>query len=359
MKRFCISLSCFCALFILSCKNEPSSSTGKESRLQYAPQVNQVEVVTLSPSPFNQEIFANGKLVASRRSRLYFRTTGMITEILAGNGRWIRKGDVLARVDDREKRLALESARLSVEKAELDLFSDLAGLGYVAKDTTGVPKDVLLNAKMRSGYSSAVMALERSLLDLDHTCLCAPYSGKVADLAYKTFDMVGSDPFCTLIDDSSYDVEFQVFESEIPGIAVGRSVQVYPFAQGSDARDAVITSVNPSIDKNGQILVKARLKGDPSFMDGMNVRVIVRNSIPEQLIVPKAAVVIRDNEEVVFRYKMGKAEWVYVKTQASNSTQHVIKANQERGAVLSPGDSIIISGNLNLADGSSVTLKSN
>jgi len=93
--------------------------------------------------------------------------------------------------------------------------------------------------------------------------------------------------------------------------------------------------------------------------DGMNVRVAVRQKIAGQLVVPKSAVVIRDNLEVLFRYKEGRAQWTYVHTSLANSREYVVEANRDRSAELDPGDLIIVSGNLNLADGSEVTLTDN
>ena len=91
----------------------------------------------------------------------------------------------------------------------------------------------------------------------------------------------------------------------------------------------------------------------------MNVRVAVRQKIAGQLVVPKSAVIIRDNLEVLFRYKEGRAQWTYVHTSLANSREYVVEANRDRSAELDPGDLIIVSGNLNLADGSEVTLTDN
>jgi len=76
------------------------------------------------------------------------------------------------------------------------------------------------------------------------------------------------------------------------------------------------------------------------------------------LVVPRSAVVIRDNLDVLFTYTPdGKAHWVYVNILDSNSDSFVIEANADRNAKLSEGEQVIISSNLNLADGSAVTLK--
>ena len=70
--------------------------------------------------------------------------------------------------------------------------------------------------------------------------------------------------------------------------------------------------------------------------------------MPSQMVVPKSAVVIRDNLEVLFRYSKGKSIWTYVHVQMANSESYVVTANTARGAELNIGDTIIIKGNLNL-----------
>ena len=115
--------------------------------------------------------------------------------------------------------------------------------------------------------------------------------------------------------------------------------------------------MNPLIDKNGQVAVRARIAGAAGLVDGMHVRVIVQRSVPGQLVVPKSAVVIRDNLDVLFTYTDdGKAHWTYVNILASNADSHVVIANVARGARLEEGDRVIVSGNLNLADESEVVL---
>ena len=111
------------------------------------------------------------------------------------------------------------------------------------------------------------------------------------------------------------------------------------------------------MDKNGQIAVTASVKNDGTLIDGMNVRVTVEKDVPDRLVVPKSAVVIRDNLEVLFRHKDGKALWTYVHTVMSSGDSYVVVPNTDRGAELNEGDEVIVSGNLNLADGSTVTVK--
>ena len=341
----------------VSCGQNKGTGNGDEM-LEYSPQVNEVEVIRLEETDFQWQLLANGKLSASKRSRLPFRTAGVITEINVRNGQRVSEGEVLGRQDSREQALALESARISFAKAELDLYDNIAGLGYPARDTSGVPAGMLAVARTRSGYNAAANALRQAEYVFGNTILKAPFTGVVADVAYRQYDMTGSDPFCTLVDDSAFDVDFMVLESEYPNVSAGMDVTVTPFVDGNRSMTGRIISVNPAVDKNGQVLVRARVSNDGSLVDGMNVRVKVESPVPGRLVVPKSAVVIRDRQHVLFRYKGGKALWTYVNVLMSNSGSYAVEANTERGATLSAGDTVIVSGNLNIADGSEVILKS-
>ena len=312
-----------------------SGESEDTARLEYTPQVNEVDTVILSRRTFRRQLTANGKLSAVRKSALGFRSSGIIASVNAENGDAVRKGDVIASLDMTEKRLALRSARLSLEKAEMELYDVLAGLGYIV----------------------AVYSLEGAEYDYTGASITAPFSGKVAGVELKPYDASGSSPFCTLIDDSEFDVTFTVLEAEYGFLARGLKVKVEPFSSSGDVLYGEIVSVNPSVDENGLVSVKARVPNDGSLVDGMNVSVSVEKDVDARLVVPKSAVVIRDNEYVLFRYVDGRARWTYVHIVMDNSESYAVEANVERGAELEEGDAVIISGNLNLADDSEVRIK--
>ena len=177
----------------------------------------------------------------------------------------------------------------------------------------------------------------------------------MADVELKEYERV-SGVFCTLLDDSRLSVRFTVLESEYGFLSVGQEVSVSPYADLRKEIKGKITAINPTIDAHGQVQVDATIVNDGSLTDGMNVKVFVRKAVPDQVVVPKSAVVIRDNLEVLFRYENGKARWTYVHTSLANNKEYVVEANKERGAELNVGDIIITSGNLNLADGSEVNI---
>ncbi len=343
---------------LTACRNGGNpAEPADESKLPYTPEVNEVEVVPLRRQTFQMQLLANGKLSAARKSALYFAESGQLVEVAVSNGGSVGQGAVIARLDSREQESRLESARIEVERTRLDYLSFLAGQGYAVADSASVPQDVQNLAAIRSGYAAARNSFAQAQRALDGTVLRAPFGGKVADVRLKQWDRTTAEPFCTLIADNVFEVEFSALESEYPFLQTGQPVQVSLFGDEDRPVRGTIRSINPSVDKNGQILVTATVPGSPRMLDGMNVKVIVERALPDQLVVPKSAVVIRDNLEVLFRYNNGRSDWVYVHTLNANSESFTVRANTDRAAELHEGDLIIVSGNLNLAEGSKVTIK--
>lgn len=345
-------------LILTACFGKSGDEAGNaEGRLVSHPQVNEVEVITLQRQDFSRQIRSNGKLSAASRAALAFGTSGEIGEIAVRNGRLVSRGSVLARLVRPDLELALERARVSLERSRLDLYDRLAGMGYAAGDTLTPPAEVLSLAKSRCGYDVAELAVRQARQDLEGTVLRAPFDGRVADLKQKVHDRT-TGPFCTLVDDRRFEVDFAITEREYSFVKAGQAVRVEPFASGGSVFTGRVEDINPLVDEHGQISVRASVSNTGGLLEGMNVKVLIEQTVPGQLVVPRSAVVVRDNMDVLFVLTpQGRARWTYVHIVAENSTSYSVEANTDRGAELKEGDRVIVSGNLNLADESEVTVK--
>ncbi len=344
-------------MLVVSCFNGGRPKDFAEVKQEYTPVVNEVDVITIKEENFPLQLLSNGKLSASKRSALCFRQSGIVAKVYVSNGSRVSAGQVIAELENSDQQAAISAATLELERTALDLQDALIGLGYPLDKQDSIPKEVMNTASIRSGYRAAKNNLAQAKRMLEGTILRAPFSGRVANIKVKQWEPSGSEPFCTVLSDNEFDVSFTILESEHDFIAQGQRVSVSTFSGGAPVSGRIV-SVNPAVDKNGQIDVTARIRAADGMLDGMNVKVTVDKMISSQLVVPKSAVVMRDGLEVLFRFDgENKAEWVYVNTLFANSTSYAVRANADRGATLKAGDMIIINGNLNLADGSHVKLK--
>lgn len=317
-----------------------------------------VKVIVLRRTSFKNEIVSNGKLKALNKSNLVFNVSEKLVELNVKNGTRVKKGDIIARLRQEQLREDLEQARVQLYRATLDLQDVLIGLGYDMKDSLNIPTNVMEVAQIRSGYTNAKAAYNKALYNYSNSVLKAPFNGIVANIKHKLYDQVNTgEIFCSLIDDSKFEVEFLVMESELNYVKPQTVVEVVPFNMQNIRCRGYINEINPVVDENGLVTIKAVIENKDNLLEGMNVKIYIQNDIPGQLVVPKSAVVIRDNKEVLFRYTAGKAYWTYIKTIYENSTSYAVIADEERSATLNEGDTVIISNNLNLAHDSKVIIE--
>ena len=314
-----------------------------------------VDTAMLGKKTFQKQIVCNGKLRAELNSALNFKTSGVINSIRVGNGSYVKKGQVLAVLDEKDAKKELEKAQRQMEKAYIDLQDELIGQGYM-EDTLQVPSKVLQNAKVSSNYSSAEDALDQAKRKVEECKLMAPFSGRVANLSAKIYDQSGNS-FCTLIDDATFDVEFKVLEAEFKEVFKDQQVKVVPYIDDSKSFVGTVNEINPLIDENGQIMVRARVRNSGGYlMEGMNVKILLEREVPDCFVVAKDAVITRNGYSVIFCYQNGKAVWKYVDIVMSNVDSHVITGSKEKKTMLDEQDRVITSNNINLDDGTPVSL---
>lgn len=267
--------------------------TGEASdmaRAEHSDQSVEVEVIELKEGPFRRQIATNGRLRAKNKSVLSFKTSGVVERIAVVNGQSVAAGDVLAELDKTDARSALTSATQGFEKANIDLNDAIIGFGYSGIDDPNVPENTMKLARTRSGYNSAELNLQNARSTVDACTLRAPFAGKVASLKGNAHERSAGE-FCTLVDDSRLIVAFSVLETELDFVQKGNVVRVASFFDPGNHVQGRIVSVNPLVDDNGQVQVEAEIANNGTFIDGMNVKLLVENVVQGKLVVPKSAVV--------------------------------------------------------------------
>lgn len=312
---------------------------------------NEVDVQILKKRDFNHELISNGKISARTKADLRFETSEVVACIHVKNGDRVRKGQKLAELDRFRLEQKLTQAETSMLKAELELKDVLIGQGYVVEDLSTVPAATLKLAKVKSGYEQAKSQYELAKRETEHATLIAPFDGIVANLFSKTYNQAStSEVFCSIIGTGGMEANFTVLENELAFIEIGDKVTVTPYA-GGETFEGVVSEVNPLVDANGMVKVRAIVSAREKLFSGMNVRISVCRSLGAQLVIPKTAVVLRSGKQVVFTLKDGRAMWNYVHTGLENGTECVVsaKSNAKDTDGLMEGDTVIVSGNLNLA----------
>lgn len=334
-----------CATLTACGNSSDAGSDANDSITTVLPsKIAEVKTMTLHPSVFSHEIVSNGKMSAHDFADLNFAgSDAVIDKIYVKNGDRVRKGQPIASLDRFKLENTLKQNRNDLDKARLELADVLIGQGYDPDNTDAVPAEVMRLARLRSGLDQAETVIAATQRSLDESTLTAPFDGVVANLFQKAHNRPdGSTPFCRIVSTGAMDVEFSVLESELKMLRPGDEVTVTAFASDETGTGRV-SEINPVVDNDGLVKVRATVNGAGGLFDGMNVKVSVRRALEESLVVPKTAVVLRTGKQVVFTHKDGKALWNYVHTGLENMTQCVIDDGLEDGM------EVIYDGNVNLA----------
>lgn len=337
---------------IVACNNKASKKNNENLKLENKIS-NQVNIFELNSKIFKIKLISNGLLKSPQQTQLFFKTQGEITKIYANNASFVKNGMVVATLDSRASLLAIQQAQDQLKKAAFTLNKLLIDYGGNDLDTNSIKPRFLESIKVQSGYYEAQTALKNAKMQYENTFLIAPFSGVIANLKTKAYNQASLiEPFCTLLNPKSLEVEAFILESELKTVGLGQKASVKPLANINKTYSGVISEINPQVEKTGLISIKIKiLNPDPNLLDGMNARVEIEKTLTNQFVIPKSAIVDRSGRKVVFTYENGLAKWHYVTVVYENDTEAAIAKG------LKAGEQVIIAGNLNLGHDAKVILK--
>ena len=273
--------------------------TGQSSPANDSTQIVMDSVTTSAPTPITSIdslapagfIKTMGKVVTARFADLSFETALPIERVLVRNGQQVRRGQVLAQLDQfklrnaiEQQQRAVEQAQLQIEQAHLQMQDVIISQGYDPDKASAIPSDVKHNADVKSGYALAKskLATARTALavaqhELRSGVLIAPFDGVVANLKIQAHQLAQpGQTVCRVIATGDMEVEFRVMEADLCKYNIGMGVNVIPVADKGKQYTAVVNVINPIVDEQGAVTLRAKLSDAQGLFDGMNVEVILK-----------------------------------------------------------------------------------
>jgi membrane fusion protein, multidrug efflux system len=311
-----------------------------------------VKTTTVNYGTYDREIITNGILKAIRRADLKFTESRYITDVYVSNGEYVKAGMHIAELDRFSSTNALNQAKEQLERAELEFNDILLKMGYNPSDTSRLPDGIIKSARVLSNYNKSLIDLELEEYKHNSLSLRSPIDGIVTNLFTKENNFSNiTETFCSVIDDSEFEAEFSILESELEVVTVYSEVSIIPNSYEGYSVQGRVSRINPYVDSNGIIIAHAICKNkDKKLFEGMTVQVVIKQKIMKQLTVPNNAVLSKSGNDVVFIFKQGIAKWKSVKIGSRNTEYTIITGG------LSPMDTVIVDGNLNLNNNSKVQL---
>ncbi|MFI9653124.1 efflux RND transporter periplasmic adaptor subunit [Guyparkeria sp. GHLCS8-2] len=284
-----------------------------------------------------------GAVVAKTASALGFQVAGRISERLVRRGERVESDAVLARLDDRDLRARLDSARSALAQAQAEATLTDQELGRIRdlSNRNVASRQQLDQAISRQRAAAAAMSNAEARLTeaknaLDYAELRAPFDGVLTGLLADVGDVVAAgQPMLQLAADAGRLVEVAVPERRMPTLSEGAMAELVGDGQTVAAKlDSVSGAADPA---SRTYAARYRLNG--AAVEGqpwsLGQTAILRFAGGEPTLrVPVGAVFARDGQSRVFRVQDDAVQAVAVTVRSVAGDYAVIAGDLPVGALV-------------------------
>lgn len=247
-----------------------------------------------------------GTVISREDSRVAAEVAGNLVTVLEV-GTQVRKGDVLARLNDRELQLQLRNDEAQVARlgAQLEyLKRQVQRLATLAESNTAAVANLDENTAQRDMLAQelkgAEVARDRTLYNIERTRVMAPFDGVVVERTRMPGEFIDrGEQVVRLVNTKSLEIRVQAPLDVVRHVRTGDTVSV-----SGDHGDVQTTvhSVVPVGDEVSRMLELRLALKDQSWIIGEAVRVAINHGATARAVtVPRDSVVLREGETFIYK----------------------------------------------------------
>jgi len=306
-----------------------------------------VEVVEAVTGWVARTLSTSSTVEAEQSAQVLAKVSGVVTEVEVREGTFVEKNQILAKIDDEEKKLAIEKAVLTLKKAEAELNRSQLSFEQQLISRFDYQKAVFDRDLARTGRETAE-------LEFRYTEIKAPFAGRVTakEIVVGKATQLGDHLF-TLADFNTLIVKLFLPEKDVFQLEPGQPVRLVSDALASRASSEEVSfrgrvrDISPVVDpKTGTVKVTVEvIDRSANVRPGAFVRAEIETDRREgAVLVPKVAVVKEGGQDLLFVAADGVAN------------KRVVELGYTRGSAIevvsgvSAGERVIVAGHTTLED---------
>ena len=285
-----------------------------------------------SPAQANAVLTASGYVVARRKAAVASKGTGTLMFLGVEEGDRVKKGQVIARLEDSDVAATLQRARENLRVAEADLKDAKQSL---ERERILLNERVVAQAefdaaearynRVVASIDAAKFAVKEAEVAVENTRIVAPFDGTVlkknADVGEIVAPLAGAASsraaVVTIADMSSLEVDADVSEANITRVSPNQNCEVRLDAYPERGYLAYVSKIVPTADRaKATVLVKIKFNDyDHRVLPDMSAKITFLSADFAQtaastrpvLTVPATAVATRNGRQVVYQVKEDRA----------------------------------------------------
>jgi membrane fusion protein, multidrug efflux system len=305
-----------------------------------------VKAFEVKEDSFNTSFTLNGTTAPAREVKIASEVQGKLVALYIDNGDIVRAGEPVGMLDASVYRVQLNSIEASIAKAKLDLtrYNNLIEMGGATP----------MQAESADLQIKSLEAEKKQVLEqVSHMQITAPFSGKIENVAVELGSFVSYGTVLSqLIDNSSLKINVYLSEQEAFKVKTGQQVMISSVVL-SQPKTGKITMISDKADASGKFLAEISFSNDDKNPMKAGIIADVHFAVDETktgLAIPVNALLASNKDPRVFVVNGDKVEERKIKTG-------IITADKvEVTEGLRAGEQVVISGQLNLENGSTISI---
>jgi RND family efflux transporter MFP subunit len=271
-----------------------STAVAEDEEKDEGPAPVPVEVAMVERREMSSFYVTTATLEPEKKVDILAKIGGQVYEIIAEEGAFVKKGDLLARLDDREQKIALEQERINrdQQKREVERLQSMHEQDLISDKEFD---------DIKFQYELAKNKYESALLGYEWTRIRAPFDGVVTERAVDAGEHIniGTKLF-VMADTTPLQLTMYLPEVELKSIEVGQVVEITPDINPDMKFTGEVIRVAPEVDqRTGTVKVTAVSRG--GGFPGSFVRVkIITDTRDGTMAVPRRSVVADAGDRYVF-----------------------------------------------------------
>jgi len=326
-------------IFFVSCKN---GNQDKNTKKQTPPVI--VDIIIAENQNFSSNIEVNGTVLSQEMIELHPEVSGRLTYLNIPDGAIVKKGTILAKINDADLQAQMEQQKVQLELAKktekrLKQLLSINGVDQATYDAA------LSQVNLFTANTNVINA------QIDKTEIKAPFAGRLGLRLVSIGAYVNPSTLIgTLQQTDKIKIDFTVPESYENLIGIGKTIFVIS-SNTKEPLTATISAIEPQINTSTRnIKVRAKLENN-KLNPGAFVKVVIDNNV-KGIIVPTNVIIPDAFSSQVIIIKQGKVVFKNVETGIRTSNYVEITNG------LNIGDSVIVSGVLFVRPNSKIKVKS-
>ncbi|BCE02243.1 efflux RND transporter periplasmic adaptor subunit [Marinicellulosiphila megalodicopiae] len=208
------------AFYILTGSNIEKSQDESLADISDISALTNVQVVKSKASNISKIIQATGETQAGRVGKITSQTSGEVISILKKNGDFVKKGELVVKIDPSDLKVQLSSAKALADQRLLEYEANQS------LQKQGLQNKTLL-AQSKTAYEQAKTSVYSLELRIKHLDITAPFSGTINNMSLELGSFVTTGmSIADLFDFDPYQVILQVSENDIRHIHVDMPIEV-------------------------------------------------------------------------------------------------------------------------------------